>query len=134
MTLPLKYQSNICRTLEMLLINCTVNLILTQTVNSVISSNTNANQATTFTKTDTKLYAPVVPLSTNDNTTLLQQLKSGSRGTISKNKYQSKVTIQRQNQYLDYLVDPSFQGLYRLLFYHLKIMWFENYVLFQQKK
>ena len=31
--------------------------------------------------------------------------------TIYWNKYQSKVTIQHQNQYLDYSVDPSFQGL-----------------------
>ena len=29
-------------------------------------------------------------------------------------KYQSKVTIQRQNQYLDYLIDPSFSGVNRL--------------------
>ena len=29
-------------------------------------------------------------------------------------KYQSKVTIQRQNQYLDYLIDPSFSVVNRL--------------------
>ena len=29
-------------------------------------------------------------------------------------KYQSKVTIQRQNQYLDYLIDPNFLGVNRL--------------------
>ena len=29
------------------------------------------------------------------------------------NKQQSKVEIQRQNQYLDYLIDPSFQGVNR---------------------
>ena len=29
-------------------------------------------------------------------------------------KYQSKVTIQTRNRYLDYLIDPSFQGVNRL--------------------
>ena len=30
------------------------------------------------------------------------------------NQYQLKATIQAQKQYLDYLIDPSFQGLNRL--------------------
>ena len=29
-------------------------------------------------------------------------------------KYQSKLTEQMQNRYLDYLIDPSFQGVNRL--------------------
>ena len=33
--------------------------------------------------------------------------------TINWNKYQSKVTIQESNSYLDYLNDPSFQGVNR---------------------
>ena len=41
------------------------------------------DQATTFGITDTKLYIPVVTLSTNDNTKLLQQLKSGFKRTIT---------------------------------------------------
>ena len=48
----------------------------------------------------TKIYFLVVTLSTQDNAKLLQQLKSGFIRTIHWNKYQSKVTIQRQNQYL----------------------------------
>ena len=44
----------------------------------------------------------------------MQQLKSGFKRTIYWNKYQSKVTIQQQNSYLDYLIDPSFQGVNRL--------------------
>ena len=35
-----------------------------------------ANQETTFTITDTKLYVPIVTLSAQDNVKLLQQLKS----------------------------------------------------------
>ena len=33
--------------------------------------------------------------------------------TINWNKYQSKVSTERQNQYLDYLIDPTFQGVNR---------------------
>ena len=29
------------------------------------------------------------------------------------NKYQSKISTERQNQCLDYLIDPSFQGVNR---------------------
>ena len=38
---------------------------------------------------DTKLYVPVVTLSTQDNAKLLLQLKSGFETTINWNKYQS---------------------------------------------
>ena len=41
---------------------------------------------------------------------MLQQLKSGFWRTINSNKYQSKVSTQVQNQYLDYLIDLSFLG------------------------
>ena len=58
--LPLKYLSNFCRILEMPLINCEVNLILTWSSTSVIVSTNNANQSATFTITNTRLYVPVV--------------------------------------------------------------------------
>ena len=94
------------------IINCEINLILTWLENCVISDS--ANEATTFVITDPKLYVPVVTLPTQDNAKLLQQLKSGFKRTINWNKYQSKVTIQAKNQYLDHLIDPSFQGVNRL--------------------
>ena len=50
-------------------------------------------------------------LSTQDNTELLQQLKSRTKLTINWNKYQSKVTTKHRKQYLDYLTDPSSQGI-----------------------
>ena len=59
------------------LINCEINLILTW---CVISNDT---KATAFAITDTKLYVPVVTLSTQDNVKLLQQLKSGFERTIN---------------------------------------------------
>ena len=73
----------------------------------------NADRDTTFSITNTKLYFPVVTLSTQDNTKLLEQLKSGFKRTINWNKYQSKVSTQRKNQYLDYLINPTFQEVNR---------------------
>ena len=49
------------------LINCEINLMLSWSVNSVISSNAAADQVTTFAITDTKLYIPVVTLPTQNN-------------------------------------------------------------------
>ena len=72
------------------------------------------NQVPTFTITDTKLYVPVVILSTQDNAKLFQQLKSGFKRTINWNKYQSKVTLQERNQFLYYLINRRFQGVNRL--------------------
>ena len=88
------------------LINCEINLDL-------ILTNV-AAQATTFSITDTKLFVPVVTLSTQDNAKVLEQLKSSFKRTINWKKYQSKVSTERQNQYLDYLIDPSFQEVNRL--------------------
>ena len=54
---PLKYLSKFWRTLEMPLINCEINLILTWSGDCAISS---ATVETKFKITDTKLYVPVV--------------------------------------------------------------------------
>ena len=70
---PFKYLSNFWRILEIPLINCEIDLILTWSRNCVIS-NAAANRDTTFAITDTKLYVPLVTLSTQDNSKLLQQL------------------------------------------------------------
>ena len=70
---PLKYLSNFWRTLEMPLINCEVNLILTRSKDCVITNSTGTGK---FAITNAKLYVPVIILSTQDNAKLLQQLKS----------------------------------------------------------
>ena len=80
---PLKYLSNFWRTLEMPLINCEIELILTWSRNCVIISTDLNNQIPTFTITETNLYVPTVTLSTQDNAKLLSQLKSGFKRTIS---------------------------------------------------
>ena len=111
---PLKYLSNFWRTLEMLLINCEIDIILTWSANCVIVSTAVTNQGTTFAITDTKVYVPVVTLSTQDIMKLLGLLKSGFERTINSNKCQLKAAIQAQNQYLDYLIDASFLEVNRL--------------------
>ena len=68
---PLKYLSNFWRTLEMPLTYCEFNLILTWSSTCVITNSTGAGR---FAITDTRLYVPVITLSTQDNSKLLQQL------------------------------------------------------------
>ena len=118
---PLKYLSIFWRTLEMPLINCEVNLILTWSPTCVIASVIVANQAATYAIIDTKLYVHVVTLSTQENTKFLQQLKSGFKRVIDWNKYLSKPELLAQNPNLNHLVEPSFQGVNRLF-----VLAFEN--------
>ena len=68
----------------------------------------------TFKITDTKLYVPVVTLSKENDIKLLDQLKSGFKRTIKWNKYRSQMTIQPQNNNLNYLIDPTFMNVNRL--------------------
>ena len=118
---PIKYLSNFWRTLEMSLISCEVNLILTWSENCVIVSTDVAGQNATFAITDTKLYVPVITLSQQDNAKLLQQLKSGFKRVINWNKYLSKPEILAQNPNLNHLVESSIQGVNRLF-----VLAFEN--------
>ena len=99
---PLKYLSNFWRTLEMPLINCEVNPNLTWL-------------------TDTKLYVPVVTLSTQDDSKLLQQLKARFKRVISWNKYLSKPKLLAQNLNSNHLVEPSFRRVNKLF-----VLAFEN--------
>ena len=65
--MPLNYLSNFWRTLEMPLINCKINLLLTWLKNCFIMAGPIDNQVSTFRINDTKLYFSPVTLSTNDN-------------------------------------------------------------------
>ena len=118
---PLKYLSNFLRTLEISLINCEVELILDWSANCVIIYTNVDNQVPTFTITETNLYVPVVTLSTQDNAKLLSQLKSGFERKISWNKYLAKLELLTRNRSLNYLIEPSFQGVNRLF-----VLAFEN--------
>ena len=53
-------------------------------------------------------------LSKQENTKLLQQLKSGFKRLLNWNKYLSKPELSAQNPNLNHLVEPSFQGVDRL--------------------
>ena len=64
----------------MSLINFKINLILAWSENCVL---TNSTDAGTFEEIDTKLYLPIVTLSTQYKTKLLQRLKSGFKQTIN---------------------------------------------------
>ena len=70
---PLKYLSNFWRSLEMPLINCKIHLELNWTKDCVMSTIAD----TTFKITNTKLYVPIVTLSSKDNVKLVKLLEEG---------------------------------------------------------
>ena len=109
------------------LINCETNLILKTsekcvltdiTTQSVRDANPNADLLVearertdaptnaTFQIKDTKLYVPVITLSTEDDNNFLEQLKLGFKRTIKWNKYRSEKTNQTITNNLNYLIDP----------------------------
>ena len=94
---PLKHLNNFWRSLNILLFNCEVDLILTWFKNYVLigklarENNYGANpnvyeidnlKNAIFEITATKLYVPVVTLSKEDDIRILEQLKSGFKKTI----------------------------------------------------
>ena len=95
--MPLKYLSNFWRSLNIHLINCEVELILSWFKNCVLIdkitrdadyeanprvSEINNPENAIFQITDTKLYVPVVSFSKENDIKLLEQLKSGFKRTI----------------------------------------------------
>ena len=100
------------------LINCDVELLLTWSKDCVI---TNCKGEEKLAITETKLYVPVVTLSTQDSAKLLHQLKSGFKKTINWNEYESSVKTFAKNKYLNYLINQSFQGVNSLF-----VLSFEN--------
>ena len=126
--IPLKYLRNFWKNLNIPLINCEVEIILTWTKNCVLADMTTrdagnnndpsaivAPSGATFQITDTKLYVPVVTLSKENDIKLLEQLKTGFKKTIKWNKYRSQMTIQNNNNNnLNYLIDPTFTNVNRL--------------------
>ena len=71
---PLKYLSNFWRSLEMPLINCKIHLELNWSKDCVMSSIVGT---TTFKITNTKLFVPIVTLSSKDNVKLVKLLEDG---------------------------------------------------------
>ena len=118
LVVPLKYISNFFRSLEMPLVNCKIDLELTWHKDCMISSvDAAAGQVVSFMITNTKLYVPIVTLSTKDNTNLTKQLNESFKRTIYWNEYVSKsFTEQVANKtgINRFPLDAAFQGVNRL--------------------
>ena len=112
--IPLKHLSNFSRSLNILLINCEIELILIWSKNCNLvdmkkrdSGNNNdppaivAPTGLEFQITDTKLYVEVVTLSKENDKKLLEQLKSEFKRTVKWNKYRSQMTVQSNNNKLN---------------------------------
>ena len=126
--IPLKYLSTFWRNLNIPLINGKVELILTWFKNCALIDKLTRDagydaptdrkidilENPIFQITDTKSYVPVVSLSKQNEIKLLEQLKSEFKRTIKWNKYRSEMTIQPQNNNLNYLIDPTFTNVNRL--------------------
>ena len=63
---------------------------------------------------DKKLHIPVATLSKENDKKRLEQLKSGFKRTVKWNKYRSQMTVQSNNNNLNYLTDPTFTKVNRL--------------------
>ena len=75
------------------------------------------NGETTFKITSTKLYVPIVTLSTKDNVNLTKQLNKGFTRSVYWNEYKSKIETNEAdaNSLKRFPLDASFQGVNRLL-------------------
>ena len=88
-----------------------VKLILTWSANCARVYTNVANENPTFVITETKSYAPVVTLSFQGNTELLQQLKPQFKRTNNRNKDLSIPELLAQNPNFNHLVQASFSGV-----------------------
>ena len=102
----------------MSLINCKMDLELTWNKNCVLcGADAAADNTVSFQITDTKLYVPIVTLSTKDNINLTKQLNKGFKRSVHWNKYQPKLfTEQNRNRtgITRFPLDAAFQGANRL--------------------
>ena len=121
--MPLKYLSNFLGSLKMPLINCKIHLELNWNDDCVMygadtyPGGDNANYTeTTFQITSTKLYVPVVTLSTKGNENLTKQLDEGFKTSVCWNEYKSKIETKNLDakNVTRFPLDTSFQGVNRL--------------------
>ena len=95
------------------LINCKIHLELNWTKDCVMSTIAD----TTFKITNTKLYVPIVTLSSKDNVKLVKLLEEGFKRPVYWNEYQTKIETRNldNNNLTRFPLDASFQGVRRLL-------------------
>ena len=74
------------------------------------------NRETTFQITSTKLYVPIVTLSTKGNVALTKQLNKGFKRSVYWNECKSKIKTKTadNNNVTRFPLDASFQGVNRL--------------------
>ena len=108
LVVPLKCLSMFWRTLEKPLIKFELSLILTWTEKYVLTIQAKRDAVAAqgnnpavgeinnpiFKITDTKLHVSVVTLPTENDNELLEQLKTGFKITIKRNKYRSEITTE----------------------------------------
>ena len=82
---PLKYLSNFWRSWEISLINCKIHLELNWSKDCVMST------IATFKITNTKLYNPIITLSSKDNVKLVKLLEEGFKRPVYWNEYQTNI-------------------------------------------
>ena len=117
---PLKYLSNFWRSLELPLIFCDVELELRWKKNCILVDNIVGNAVDVnitggeFIIENAKLYVPAITLENNDNVKFLDNLKSGFKREVEWNEYESKDVNIAPGNYINHLVNPSFQGVNRL--------------------
>ena len=94
------------------LINCKIHFELNWSKDCVMSS----IAATTFKITNTKLYVPIVTLSSKYNAKLVKFLDSGVNRPVYWNEYQRKIETRNldNNNLKRFPLDASFQGVGRL--------------------
>ena len=116
---PLKYLSNFFRSSLMPLIICKIHLELTwssscllRNAAAAVSNSVNV----TFAIANTKLYFPILTLSTKDTNYLKNELTEGFKRSVYWNKYVAKIETLNSdnNSFTRIKLDPSFQGVKRL--------------------
>ena len=96
----------------MSLINCKIHLELDWTKDCIMSTITN----TTFKITISKLYVPIVTLSSKDNVKLIKLLEEGFKRPVYWNQYKTKIESKNldNDNLTRFPVDASFQEVRRL--------------------
>ena len=131
----LKCLSKFWRFLDLLLINCEIEFDLLWSKECIISEISitpviqeliylfqprQQTTGATFQTNNAKLYVPVVKLSTNYNNKFIENIKQGFKRIIYWNKCRSEITTQPKNNNLDYLINPAFKNINRLVVISLK--------------
>ena len=117
---PLRNLSNFWRSLEMPWINCEVELKLKWTKNCALAppgdDNFNANtNDVIFTLKDTKLYIPVVDLSTENNQEISKFLSKRFETSVYSNEYKTKIENENATNEYSYFLESTFVGINGLI-------------------